>query len=297
MTLFEPKVKMDEEEFRLIKDFIYQNSGISFDISSKFLLERRLAHRLEVNNLSNYRDYHRYLLYDPKRDEELSVILDILTTNETYFFREKCQLKAFTEEILPEIMERKKDRRRLKIWSAGCSTGEEPYTIAMLLIEKGILKDWDVDIFANDISNRVLLAARKGVYAESSFRATESYYRERFFEPCEGGRYRIKDEVKGLVKFGQLNLLNRTRIGLLGFMDIIFCRNVIIYFDAESKKKVIGNLYDRLEHGGYLLLGHSESLIGISTAFTLQSLKNDLVYRKPFAAREIEVARDRYGKD
>lgn len=290
----EPKIKMSDEEFRLIRDFIYQHSGIAFDASSKFLLEGRLSHRLEVYRFESYRDYHRYLLYDPGREEELNTILDILTTNETYFFREQCQLKAFAEEIIPEIMERKKAAKTLRIWSAGCSTGEEPYTIAMLILERDILFDWNIEIFANDISNRVIHAARCGIYTESSFRTTEDSYRKRFFDPYEDKKYRIKDEVKRLVKFMQLNLQDKNRLGLLGKMDVIFCRNVIIYFDAEAKKKVIENLHGRLEEGGYLLLGHSESLMGISTAFILQSLKNDLVYRKPFSFRDLNVAKGPY---
>lgn len=288
MLFSEPEIKMSEEEFRLIRDFIYENSGIFFDTSSRFLLERRLHHRLEIHNLKSYRDYYRFLLYDPEREEELNAVLDVLTTNETYFFREKCQLKAFTEEILPEMMERKGRNRKIRIWSAGCSTGEEAYTIAMLVLEKGLIPEWTVEIFANDISHRVLQVARKGIYTESSFRATEEYYKRRFFKPLEGGRYRIKEEVKKLVRFGHLNLLDRDRLWLVGKVDVIFCRNVIIYFDREAKKRVIENLYDRLVDGGYLLLGHSESLIGISTAFMLQPLKNDIVYRKPLPSREIE---------
>lgn len=294
MIFSEPQVKMSEEEFRLIRDFVYQHSGIAFDTSSKFLLERRLAHRLEVHRFESYRDYHRYLLYDPRKEDELNAILDILTTNETYFFREKCQLKAFSEEIIPEIAERKKQARTLRIWSAGCSTGEEPYTIAMLIMERHSLSGWNIEIFANDISNRVIQAARRGVYTESSFRTTEDTYKKRFFESWEGGKHKIKDEVKRFVKFGQLNLLDKNRLGLLGKMNVIFCRNVIIYFDSEAKRRVIENLEGRLEEGGYLLLGHSESLMGISTAFILQSLKNDLVYRKPFSSRDLSVAKEPY---
>ena len=285
MLFSEPKIKMSEEEFRLIRDFVYEHSGIFFDESFKFLLERRLNHRLEIHNLRSYKEYHRFLLYDSGKEEELNTILDILTTNETYFFREKGQLKAFTEEILPEIQERKRKEgsRRIRIWSAGCSTGEEPYTLAMLVIDKGLIPEWNVEIFANDISQRVLQVARKGIYTASSFRATDGYYKHRFFEAVDG-RYRIKEEVKRLVRFGHLNLLDREKLWLVGKVDIIFCRNVIIYFNREAKKRVIENLYDRLLEGGYLLLGHSESLMGISTAFILQPLKHDIVYRKPFSS-------------
>ncbi|MFQ5901164.1 MAG: CheR family methyltransferase [Thermodesulfobacteriota bacterium] len=277
-------IKMSEEEFRLLRDLVYNLSGIYFDSSSLFLLERRLSYRVKAHGMDTFKDYYRFLLYNPKKEEELSTVLDVLTTNETYFFREMYQLKAFKEEILPEIKERKAEKRRLRIWSAGCSTGEEPYTIAMLILESGGFEDWNVEIFGSDICQRVLSVARKGIYTESSFRTTEGRYKKRFFESCDG-KHIVKDEVKRLVSFGHLNLLDADRISLLGKMDVIFCRNVIIYFDMEAKKRVIENLYNRLYEGGYLLQGHSESLINISTAFTLVHLKNDMVYRKPFSVK------------
>jgi len=275
---------MAEEEFRLIRDYIYNHCGLSFDISSKFLLEKRLSNRVKLHQLKNFKEYYRFLRYDPKSSEELSAIIDILTTNETYFFRESCQLKAFSEEILSEIKNRKENNtkeRNLCIWSAGCSTGEEPYTIAMLILETGQFKDWNIEIFGNDISQRVLQVARKGVYTQSSFRSTHKNFIDKYFEPFDG-KYKIKDEVKNMVRFGYLNLIERNKMSLLRSMDVIFCRNVLIYFDVESKKKVIRNFYDKLEDGGYLLLGHAESMMNISTAYTLQHLKNDMVYRKPF---------------
>ena len=284
MAFIEPDILMAEEEFRIIRDYIYNHCGLSFDISSKFLLEKRLSNRVKLHQLKNFKEYYRFLRYDPKSSEELSAIIDILTTNETYFFRESCQLKAFSEEILSEIKNRKENNtkeRNLCIWSAGCSTGEEPYTIAMLILETGQFKDWNIEIFGNDISQRVLQVARKGVYTQSSFRSTHKNFIDKYFEPFDG-KYKIKDEVKNMVRFGYLNLIERNKMSLLRSMDVIFCRNVLIYFDVESKKKVIRNFYDKLEDGGYLLLGHAESMMNISTAYTLQHLKNDMVYRKPF---------------
>ncbi len=222
--------------------------------------------------------------YDSKSSEELSVVIDTLTTNETYFFREPYQLKAFSEEILPEIKARKENNtkdKNLYIWSAGCSTGEEPYTIAMLILESGQFRDWNVEIFGNDISQRVLQVARKGIYTQSSFRGMDDRLINKYFERLDG-KYKIKDEVKNLTRFGYLNLMDRGRMSLLRNMDTIFCRNVLIYFDPESKKKVIQNFYEKMDDGSYLLLGHAESMINISTAFILQHLKNDMVYRKPF---------------
>lgn len=285
MPIIETDILMNDEEFRLISDYIYNHCGIFFDASSKFLLEKRLSNRLRFHQLKSFKDYFRFLRYDPKASEELSAAIDILTTNETYFFREMCQLKAFGEEILPEIKSRKGDNdrtRNLSIWSAGCSTGEEPYTIAMLILETGHFKGWDIEIFGNDISQRVLQVARRGVYGQSSFRCTDKMFINKYFEPTPDGKHKVRDEIKNMVRFGYLNLMDRNRMSLLRSMDVIFCRNVLIYFDAESKKKVIHSFYDKLEEGGYLLLGHAESMMNISTAYTLQHLKNDMVYRKPF---------------
>ncbi|MBI3399149.1 MAG: protein-glutamate O-methyltransferase CheR [Deltaproteobacteria bacterium] len=283
MHIIEADMPMTEEEFRLIRDYIYNHYGLSFDTSSKFLLEKRLSNRVTMHQLKSFKEYYRFLRYDPKSSEELSAVIDVLTTNETYFFRESCQLKAFSEEILPEIKNRKESNTKEKdlcIWSAGCSTGEEPYTIAMLILETGQFKDWNIEIFGNDISQRVLQVARKGVYTQSSFRSADKNLIDKYFEQFDG-KHKIKDEVKNMVRFGYLNLIDRNKMSLLRNMDIIFCRNVLIYFDVESKKKVIQNFYDKLEDGGYLLLGHAESMMNISTAYALQHLKNDMVYRKP----------------
>ncbi|WP_026843172.1 CheR family methyltransferase [Citrifermentans bremense] len=278
MPFFEPGLHLTEEEFRLIRDLIYHHCGLFFDDDSKYLLDRRLLQRVTLHNLSGFREYYQFLKYDRAKEQEISDIMDLLTTNETYFFREAFQLRAFTDEIVPELMKLKRDRT-LRIWSAGCSTGEEPYTIAMLFLEMGCFDGWRIDIVGSDISHRVVQHARKGVYGKASFRATEERYLKRFFTETEGG-YRINDEVRELVTVSQMNLFDQNRLALLGKMDVIFCRNVIIYFDEASKKKVIEAFYNTLRGGGYLLLGHSESLMNITTSFALKHLKNDMVYQK-----------------
>lgn len=285
MFCSEPEVQMTDDEFRLIRDLIYTHCGLYFDNDSKYLLEKRLARRLSHHQLPVFRDYYHFLKYDRKRDQELSDIMDILTTNETYFFREAFQLKAFTDEIIPELMNVKAKRgdRTLRIWSAGCSTGEEPYTIAMLLLEMGCIKGWRVEIIGTDISQRVLQQARKAAYGKSSFRSTEEIYIKRYFQEQEG-MFKVNDEVRELVTISHLNLFDQNRLALLGKMDVIFCRNVIIYFDQFAKKRVVESFYKSLREGGYLLLGHSESLMNISTAFALKHLKNDMVYHKPECA-------------
>lgn len=282
MFVFEPDVQMSDDEFCQIRDFIYDYCGLYFDLESKYMLEKRLNKRLKYFHLSSFKDYYYRLRYSHDRDEELSTVIDLMTTNETYFFREDFQLKTFTEEILPEIMKNKRGTgdRSLRIWSAGCSSGEEPYTIAMLMLQNPEFRRWDVEIVGTDISKQVLSVAREGVYGKSSFRCTDDYYIQRYFSEIDD-KLRISDHVKRLVTISHLNLLDHKRVSLLGRMDVIFCRNVIIYFDLDAKKKVISRLYDQLHKGGFLLLGHSESLMNISTDFDLRHFIHDMVYQRP----------------
>jgi chemotaxis protein methyltransferase CheR len=273
-------ISLPEDVFRLIRDVIRDYCGLFFDDGTRYLLEKRLTRRVRSHHLDDFRDYYRLLRYDRNADEELSAIIDVLTVNETYFFREQNQLRAFSTEILEELKEVKRDSRMLRIWSAGCSTGEEPYTIAMLVAEMQGLAGWDIEIHGSDINQRVLQAARKGIYRKNSFRTIDPYFFRKYFYD-DDGCFRISDAARKNVNFSYLNLLDPHKTTFLGKMDVIFCRNVLIYFDSLSRRKVIDIFYDRLFDGGYLLLGHAESLINISTAFTLRHLKNDMVYQKP----------------
>lgn len=282
MLFFTPDIPLSDEEFRLLRDFVYQHCGLHFTEDSKYLLEKRLGKRLQHHRMKNFKDYYYLLRYGRQKEEELNEVIDALTTNETYFFREDFQLKTFTREILPEIRERKArdGDRRLRIWSAGCSTGEEPYTIAMLLLDIPGFADWQVDIIGTDISHKVLQTARKGVYGGASFRSTDPAVQQRFFTEVDG-KHRITDSARKLVTISHLNLFDTPRVALLGKMDVIFCRNVIIYFDLAAKKRVVENFYQRLRPEGFLLLGHSESLMSITNAFALRHYTHDMVYQRP----------------
>lgn len=270
---------LPDDVFRLLRDAIYSRSGMWFSDASKYLLQKRLSPRVRALNFDSFQKYYYFLQYDPRASTEYDQIFDSVTTNETYFFREPAQLAAFTDEIVPELLE-KKAVRKIRIWSAGCSSGEEPYTIAMLLMEKGLYERGTFEIFASDINQQVLSKARKGVYRENSFRSTSAEVRERYFERESETTWRIRDNVRNRVSFGRVNLYDESRVALLGQLDVIFCRNVIIYFDDSSKRTVVSNFHSRLIEGGYLLLGHSESLISLSTQFKLRHLRNDMVYQK-----------------
>jgi chemotaxis protein methyltransferase CheR len=273
-------LELSDQTFRQLVGLIYSNSGLRFEDSSKYMIRRRLSPRVRELKLDSFEKYYYYLLYHANRESELEIIFDLLTVNETYFFREERQLHAFSEEIIPLIVEEKKDNRVLRIWSAGCSTGEEPYTIAMLCCASGLLRDWEIDIFASDISQRVIQTARRGTFGQSSFRNMPDGLQERYFEKLADNRYRINDGIKQMVTFGKVNLFDEHKTGILNEVDLIFCRNVIIYFDVEAKKRVIETFYRKLRKNGFLLLGHAESLLSLSTKFKLTHFKNDMVYQK-----------------
>ena len=272
-------LELPDDVFRLVRDAIYRRTGIWFTDASRYLLQKRLSPRARELSFDSFQKYFYFLQYDPRADGEFDLIYDLVTTNETYFFREPAQFTAFVEEIVPELVSGKAVKK-IRIWSAGCSSGEEPYSIAMLLQEAGWFDRASFEIFASDLNQQVLARARKGHYREAAFRSTDPTLREKYFARQADGSWHIADSIRNRVSFGRVNLYDEARVAVLGSLDVIFCRNVIIYFDDASKKSVVRNFYNRLLDGGYLLLGHSESLISLSTEFKLKHLKNDMVYQK-----------------
>jgi len=288
MTSFEGEdLVLTDAQFRMFRDFFREVCGLFFGDDSRFLLEKRLARRVRELDVGSFSAYHYMLRKDSSRDEELVTVIDELTTNETYFFRERNQLNALVREILPELLDRRTPGAPpISIWSAGCSSGEEPYTIVMMAQEAGLEPGRDFRVYGSDISRRMLHKARQGIYRPNSFRDTDPVMQKRYFEEKDGS-WRISGDVKRHVAFTRVNLLDPSPIALLGTMDVILCRNVIIYFDRETKRQVIDVFSQKLHSGGYLLLGHAESLINISNAFELRHLQNDLVYRKPMPGEAI----------
>jgi len=273
---------MTDETFVLLRDFIYEQSGIFFADNRKDQLASRLAFRLKANNLSDFEKYYYLLKYDQNAARELRALFDSVTTNETSFFRSPPQIQAFQDKVLPEIMAAKERRgeKTLRLWSAGCSTGEEPYTMAIVLSQvMNGRRDWDVKVVASDISEKALRSAKEAVYGEYSLRSVPPEIKRDFFVAA-GSSYRIVDEVKDMVEFQFLNLSDTRRVQLMRGFDVIFCRNVLIYFDDQVKKRFVSQLYDCLNHGGYLFIGHSESLHNISRAFKLVHFPGALAYKK-----------------
>ncbi|HET8675883.1 MAG TPA: protein-glutamate O-methyltransferase CheR [Blastocatellia bacterium] len=269
---------LDQATFQRLRYRITDASGIFVpdDENSRFILERRLISRLRLRGLSSFEVYESSL-----DDPEMEEILDAVAVHETYFFREQQQLKIFSEQILPELIGA---RMPLKIWSAGCSTGEEAYTIEMLLAEQGLLDHGLVSLTASDLSRRVVESGVRGVYSQSSFRTTDPIFREKYFVLESQGAWRVREELRALIKFEQFNLMQLNSHGWEatppGGFDLIFCRNVLMYFDETAVKRSLASLHSMLAEGGYLLLGHAESLMPLGTGFKPVQFGRELVHKK-----------------
>jgi chemotaxis protein methyltransferase CheR len=278
-------------EFERIRILISERYGLLLAPENVGRVRRVMAARLKILGLGSAADYLRKLQHPKGGPEELAHLVDEVANTETYFFREEQQLEVLADEILRERCRRRRFRQRLVIWCAGCSSGEEPFTVAMLLrlspLWETELRHWDVRILGTDICRKALRRARTGIYGPSSFKGLEPERREwiqrRFFTP-EGDRFLVQEELRKSVTFLHLSLTDPDAAGLIGEMDAILCRNVLMYFPPEVRLKVVRDFHGRLAPGGYLLLGHSENLLGEDTPFETCRLRRSLVYRRPAAA-------------
>ena len=277
------RLRIDARSFERLQRMIYERSGIFIAEGKAYLLEDRLAGRLRACGCRSFEEYDHLLRYDPRGRDEAARMIECITTNETYFFREPAHLEALRDEILPELGRRKRrlGDPRIRIWSAACSTGEEPYTLSITVEAAGAaLAGCAVEILASDINEAVLASARRGVYGENSLRHVPPDVLRRYFTEEPGGRRRINDEVRRRVQFARLNLVEPERLRIASGSDVIFCKNVLIYFDRAAKRRVAETLYDLLRPGGYLFLGQAEFLHDVSRAFTPVQVGRSLVYRK-----------------
>ncbi len=268
-------IVLREESFKRLRDFVYEQSGIFIPDTKKYLIEKRLAGRLGANGINDFEQYME-LLRGVRYKAEIGPLIDAITTNETYFFREPDHFTIFSDHIVPEIL-RRNGMKNINIWSGACSTGEEPYTLAIVLKEKCLGVKFS--ILGSDISNAIIDAARKGVYNSYSVRNTPEQYIARYFRQCENV-YELATGIKECVKFMNINLVSEKKAGFPMGLDVIFCRNVLIYFDVKSKRKAVSNLYDSLKPGGYLIIGKSEGLHDITRAFKPVIVNNTIIYQR-----------------
>jgi chemotaxis protein methyltransferase CheR len=272
-----------DPELVRIRDLIYQSAGIFHPDNKLRLLFDRCSRRMKELKSPTLRDYCECLTVKPMRQAELVALLNEITIGETCFFRNQPQLDALRQIVIPKVLAAKTvpAGRRLRIWSAGCSTGEEPYTLNMLLLEEstGRLKDWAVEILATDLNERSLAHAKDARYGSYSTRNLPAYYRQKYFVAA-GEQLQVQNGARNGIAFSRLNLSDDTRMSFMKGIDIIFCCNVLIYFDLASKRRVIQHFYNNLLPHGYLFLGHSESLYGVSEDFRLVHLPGATAYVK-----------------
>lgn len=272
-------MELSPATFVNLRDLIYERSGIFFQENKKYLLEGRLQARIKERNCASYEEYYNLLKFDAWRDKELSTLFNLVTTNETFFYRDLAQLQTFMEMIVPATMKANAGTSSLKIWSAAASTGDEAYTLGMMLLEYPALAKWSIEILATDISEATLNMARKAVYGEYAVRNIPPALLQKYFTVLDG-QYVLSAKVKHLVKLANMNLYDSARLKMVRGMDVIFCRNCLIYFDEKAKKKIIDNLYDCLNPNGYLVVGFSESLHNITRAFRPLQGNRAVVYQK-----------------
>lgn len=273
---------LSELEFRLIRDFVHQKFGIFLKDDKLSFVRMKIYPRLVQLGLRSFGDYLNLVKYSKNGHEEVSRMISLLTNNETYFFRENTQLQVFRDFLLPEIRERKQvnNDKTLRIVSAGCSTGEEVYTLAILTFETGsFFWGWDVKIIGVDVDESALEVARSGMYYTRSLRMSDSTYIQKYFA-SDSGNYKIKDNIKNMTQFIKGNILDEQVWSNLKSADVILCRNVLIYFSEEKLKNVVDNFYETLSPGGFLLLGHSETLTGVFDGFQLKRYPETMVYCK-----------------
>jgi chemotaxis protein methyltransferase CheR len=275
---------LSEEEFRLLRDFIHEKFGIYFDTGDRALLRSRLLGRLNSLDLVSFEDYYHYLRFGPDRNEELWRMITHLTNNETYFYREAGQLTAFADNVLRILKDRKLKQgdRRLCIVSAGCSTGEEAHTLSMMLHDSGeFFWNWDLQIYGIDVDQVALEKARKATYHHNSFRSVGPDLIERHFVDQGNGSHQVKENLRRQVQFVHGNIIDPATYEPFRPIDVIICRNVLIYFSDIATLKAIQTFHQMLAPGGYLLLGHAESLSRISDMFTPIRFKGAMIYQKP----------------
>lgn len=270
---------MGRDQLVLFQDLIFRSCGLWFNDSKLSILENRIRTRMKETGATDPKAYYNKLAHSDTDRAELSTLINILTTNETYFYRCETQIDSFSKVILPRVVEQKvaSGKRKINIWSAGCSTGEEPYTLAMCMLETIRFHSiWEFKIYATDISTEVLERAMEGIYNERAVERLPKEYLEKYFRK-EKDKYIINNAVKKLVEFEYTNLVDSY---YEKDFDIIFCRNVLIYFKDETKAEIISKFRDSLTENGYLFLGPTEMIRGLTEGFKMIALKDAVVYQK-----------------
>jgi chemotaxis protein methyltransferase CheR len=274
-------VSLTDEDFQLFRSFFYHVSGIQYSNAQRYYVDKRLIARLKVTGESSVSAYLNELKSDPL-GEEMNELIHLMTVKQTYFFREKYQFECLVHSILPEYVNTRSGDKAIRIWSIPSSSGDEPYSIAIYLKEFWReLARYGVEITGSDLDERILEVARQGQYAKPALQALPENLLRKYFTERPYGGYEVNKEIKALVKFSTANIHQTDLTQKFHDFDVIFCRNLLIYFDDASRKKAIHKLFNALKPGGLLCLGHSESLSRIESEFEIRRFEEALVYQKP----------------
>lgn len=275
-------MELSIEDFINLRNLIYERTGMQFGENKIYYFKKRIQKRMEHCDIHRVSEYIRFLKMFDRDNREFQDLINLITVNETYFFREFEQLAIFGENCLQETLAKKKASgdKTIRVFSAACSSGEEPYTLAIILREMlDDFKSWNVIVKGVDIDENVLAAARNAEYDSRSVKDVPLDYLERYFNRLGGGMYRVKQEIRDLVSFEHVNLMDRRALRSERNYDFIFCRNMLIYFDDQSRKQVVERFYTMLNRGGFIFLGHAESLSRITTSFKIKRIEGFTVYQ------------------
>ena len=278
------KITISDEDFQKFREFFYRKVGIQFEATKRYFVDKRLIERIEATGAKDFREYFMMLRFEAS-GLELQTLVNLMTVNETYFFREEYQFQCLVNSILGEVTKNKKDKKDkkpIRIWSIPSSSGEEPYSIVIYLLEHWPdIERWDVEIISSDIDSEIIKSARRGLYSARSVQYLPVHLLNKYFKPVAGGSYQISEDLRSAVEFTCVNLMDADDMRNYRKVDVIFCRNLLIYFDDQSRRQAAETFFDALNPGGFVCLGHSESMSRISSLFRVRKFPEAIVYQKP----------------
>lgn len=273
------QITIGEDDFQKFREYFYRKTGIQFEDSKRYFVDKRLVERIEATDSGNFRSYFTKVRFEAS-GAELQSLINLMTVNETYFFREEYQFQCLVNSILPEVVAQKKNGSPIRIWIIPSSSGEEPYSIAICLLERWAgIQQWDIELISSDIDTSILAQAREGLFSARSIQHVPKDYLHKFFRSTPRG-FQLSDEIRQAVEFTRVNLQEPADTRAYRNFDVIFCRNLLIYFDDLSRKQAAEAFYDALLPGGFICLGHSESMSRISSLYKVRKFPEAIVYQK-----------------
>lgn len=276
-------ITISDENFLKFKEFFYRKTGMQFENSKRYFVDKRLIERIEATDTENFRSYFNMLRFEVSGNE-LQQLVNAMTVNETYFFREEYQFKCLVNSLLDEITKRKTDHSPIRIWSVPSSSGEEPYSIAIYLLEYWAgINHWDVEIMSSDIDTGIIAQAKRGHYSARSVQHLPKNILTKYFHYQNDG-YQICEDLRQAVEFSRVNIMEPSDVRPYRDIDVVFCRNLLIYFDDISRRLAAEMFFDAMKPGGFVCLGHSESMSRISSLFNVRKFSEAIVYQKPWEA-------------